>query len=101
MRVSIFRAKQPHDLIKEHGETRYHFVIFGAPLIDRPPPPKPPSQVAPAENSYIVQLYEVIGDELAAPVVSESDFAHSGPMLSLFTRSRLTFYSAEGLKELA
>ena len=97
---SIFRAKQPHDLIREHGETRYHLVVFGAPLINRPLPPTPPSRVAPGGNGYIVQLYGVIGKELAANVVSESDFAHSDSMLSLFNRSRLTFYSAEGLKEL-
>ncbi|RDI51499.1 restriction endonuclease [Microvirga subterranea] len=42
---SIFRVKQPLDLIKEHSQTRYHFTAFGAPLLERPPPPKPPSSV--------------------------------------------------------
>ena len=45
---SIFRAKQPLDLLQEHAQTPYHMVVFGLPLIDRPPPPAPPSAVAPA-----------------------------------------------------
>ena len=98
---SIFKAKQPLTLIEEHQKTRYHLVVFGAPLLDRPPPPKPPSHVAPAENGYIAQLREVIGDVLAISVTAEADFAHSLPMTRLYNRSRMTFYSAEGLKELA
>jgi hypothetical protein len=98
---SIFKAKQPLTLIEEHRETRYHLVVFGAPLLDRPLPPTPPSQVAPSENGYIAQLHEVIGDVLAISVAAEADFAHSLPMMRLYNRSRITFYSAEGLKELA
>lgn len=98
---SIFKAKLPHEIIKEHSETPYHLVVFGAPLIDRPLPPTPPSQVAPAENGYIAQLHQVIGDALAVPVTAEAHFAHSQPMTRLYNRSRMTFYSAEGLKELA
>jgi hypothetical protein len=98
---SIFHAKQPHDLIDEHRQTRFHLRVFGAPLIDRPPPPAPPSHVAAAENGYIVQLYEVIGKALDIDVTTDTDFAYSDQMLSLYNRSRITFYSAEGLKELA
>ncbi len=98
---SIFKAKQPHDLINEHAKTKYHLVVFGAPLIDRPAPPKPPSDVAPSEARYIEQLFAVISAQLKTDVKGLSDFVHSVPHSGLFTRSRLTFYSAEGLFELA
>ena len=61
---SIFRAKQPHELLTEHAKTRYHLTVFGAPLIDRPPPPAPPSDVTPGEAGYVMQLYEVISEQL-------------------------------------
>jgi hypothetical protein len=97
----IFRAKQPHNLLNEHGKTRYHLNVFGAPLIERPAPPAPPSIVAPSERAYVGQLYEVIAEELGIGIKEAVDFAHSASMRNLFDRSRITFYSAEGLKELA
>jgi hypothetical protein len=98
---SIFRAKQPLGLIDEHAKTRFHLPVFGLPLIDRPPPPKPPSSVDPSEAVYVAQLYEVIGEAVGKKVSSFSDFADEFRHVSLFDRSRLTFYCAEGLKELA
>jgi hypothetical protein len=98
---SIFRAKQPLDLINEHAQTRYHLTVFGLPLIDRPKPPTPPSEVAPGENAYVTQLLAVISADLGLSVSSLSDFLHSDKHRRLFDRSRLTFYHAEGLKELA
>lgn len=98
---SIFRAKQPEELINEHAKTKYHLVIFGAPLIDRPAPPEPPSDVAVSEVRYIEQLYAVIASHLKLSVQSAADFQSSKYHAALFTRSRLTFYSAEGLFELA
>ncbi|WP_395407891.1 ABC-three component system protein [Pseudoduganella sp. UC29_106] len=98
---SIFRAKQPIELINEHAETKYHLVVFGAPLIDRAPPPQPPSVVAAAEARYIAQLYAVISSHLQKEVQCLSDFETSKYHVGLFKRSRLTFYSAEGLFELA
>jgi hypothetical protein len=98
---SIFRVKQPMDIVEEHRQTEYHLVVFGVPLVERPPPPKPPSQVAPEEAGYVKQLFKVIAEHLGAPVSTCSDFGHLAPMKGLFERSRLTFYCAEGLKELA
>jgi hypothetical protein len=98
---SIFRSKQPIELLKEHGQTPYHLPVFGAPLIDRGPPPAPPSTVAASESGYVRQLFEVIADHLNVPVSSVADFAHEGAMKRLFELSRIKFYSAEGLKELA
>ncbi|MBB6580162.1 restriction endonuclease [Ralstonia solanacearum] len=98
---SIFRAKQPHELLAEHAETQFHLTVFGAPLIDRPPPDSPPSTVAPAETKYIQQLYGVIGHDIGAPVQAAADFQHSPVHIKIFERSRITFYCAEGLKELA
>jgi len=98
---SIFTAKQPLELISEHARTRYHLTIFGAPLIDRPPPPTPPSSVAPTESGYIGQLYELIGEVMGATIRDPVDFSHSAIYRRLFERSRITFYCAEGLKELA
>ena len=97
----IFHAKQPHELIVEHSETPYHLTVFGAPLINRPPPPTPPSAVAATENGYILQLFSVIAEQLGAPVSATADFSTNPEMWRLFSRSRVTFYSAEGLKELA
>lgn len=98
---SIFRAKQPLDLISEHAKTRYHLTVFGAPLIDRPPPPAPPSSVAPIESGYVNQLYSVIGEAMGVSVSTAADFSHDKTFQNLFDRSRITFYCAEGLKELA
>lgn len=98
---SIFRAKQPDELISEHAQTEYHLVVFGAPLIDRPAPPQPPSVVATTEARYIEQLYAVISSDVQRKVLCAADFADSKYHTTLFTRSRLTFYSAEGLFELA
>jgi hypothetical protein len=98
---STFRAKQPLELIKEHAKTRYHLTIFGAPLLDRPPPPTPPSTVAAGETEYVTQLYDVIGEALGTTISGKADFADHAIYLRLFDRSRITFYCAEGLKELA
>jgi hypothetical protein len=98
---SIFRAKQPIDLIKEHAQTRFHLTVFGLPLINRPKPPKPPSLVAPGETEYVRQLYEVVGEDLGIPVHDLKDLVHADAHIKLFDRSRITFYCAEGLKELA
>ncbi|WP_198577296.1 ABC-three component system protein [Caulobacter hibisci] len=98
---ATFRIKQPHELIDEHGKTKYHHIIFGAPLITRPPVSPPPSTVAPLETAYVGQLFEVIGQELKIPVSQPNDFAHDSTCRVLFNRSRLTFYAAEGLKALA
>lgn len=98
---SIFRAKQPLDLINEHAQTSYHLTVFGLPLIERPPPPMPPSEVTPGEMGYVGQLYSVIGQATGKKILSVTDFADSSANLRLFDRSRLTFYCAEGLKELA
>ncbi|MDH7794609.1 MULTISPECIES: ABC-three component system protein [unclassified Beijerinckia] len=98
---SIFRAKQPQALLEEHQQTPYHLTVFGAPLIQRPKPPQPPSAVAPGENQYVAQLLTVVAKDLGQPVSGLADFLHSDKHRKLFDRSRLTFYCAEGLKELA
>jgi hypothetical protein len=98
---SIFRAKQPLELINEHAKTRFHLAVFGAPLIDRPPPPKPPSTVAPGETTYVKQLFEVIAEQMGSTVTCSADFASVVDHSRLYDRSRITFYCAEGLKELA
>lgn len=98
---SAFRAKQPLTLLEEHAQTKYHLTVFGAPLIERAKPPEPPSEVAPGENEYVTQLMEVISADIGRPVTNLTDFVHSEKHRRLFDRSRLTFYHAEGLKELA
>lgn len=98
---SIIKAKQPDELVKEHAQTEYHLIIFGAPLINRPDAPAPPSIVAEGEARYIEQLYDVISQHLNTKVSCFQDFEDSRYHAILFTRSRLTFYSAEGLFELA
>ena len=98
---SIFKAKQPQDLLNEHARTRYHLTVFGLPLIDRPPPATPPSTEAPIETKYIRQLYAVIGEALNTTVSAPRDFVQDSRLRTLFDRSRITFYFAEGLKELA
>lgn len=95
------RVKQPLDLINEHGQTKYHPAVFGAPLIERPPPATPPSQVCEAERGYVGELFKVIGEMTSETVTGEADFAGDAEARNLFERSRMTFYSAEGLKELA
>jgi hypothetical protein len=98
---SIFSAKQPLDFIKEHATTHYHLAVFGAPLIERPPAPEPPSEVTAQERIYTEQLYLVIAERLQIPVTSVKDFLSDADMSLLFKRSRVSFFSAEGLKGLA
>ena len=98
---TIFRAKQPLELLNEHAQTRFHLAVFGAPLIERPPTQTPPSSVAPLETGYVAQLYELIGQEMSQTVSKPDDLPTKGPLRTLFDRSRITFYCAEGLKELA
>lgn len=98
---SFVRVKQPQDLIAEHAQTQYHLIVFGAPLIERPPPAEPPSKVEESERGYVGQLFQVIGEMTGSSISVESDFAGHIQARSLFERSRMTFYSAEGLKELA
>jgi hypothetical protein len=97
----IFRAKQPMEILKEHAQTRYHLTVFGLPLIERPKPPSPPSAVLPGEIGYVAQLYDVIAEDMGIHVARDSDFSASEPHRKLFERSRITFYCAENLKELA
>lgn len=97
----IVRAKQHLELIKEHGHTDYHLIVFGKPLIERPKPSTPPSLIAEKERTYVRQLFEVIEEMTGSSIQQESDFkGHQRPTL-LFERSRASFYSTEGLKELA
>lgn len=97
----VIRAKQHLELIKEHGETRYHLTVFGKPLIDRPKPLAPPSAIAEKERTYVRQLFEVIEEMTGTPIKQEADFEGKRQPAHLFERSRASFYSAEGLKELA
>lgn len=98
---SIFKAKQPQELLDEHAQTRYHLTVFGLPLVERPPATTPPSTADPLETTYINQLYAVIAEALNVAVSTPQDFAHDPKLRTLFDRSRITFYFAEGLKELA
>jgi hypothetical protein len=98
---TAFRAKQPLDLLNEHSQTKYHLTVFGAPLIERSKAPEPPSKVAPSENGYIAQLMKVISADIGYAVSNLTDFLNSDKHRRLFDRSRLTFYHAEGLKQLA
>lgn len=97
----IFRAKQPLELLNEHAQTRYYNMVFGAPLIERVKPGPPPSSVAPAETVYISSLCHAISQALGKDITCESDLSGHTMHLNLFKRSRLTFYCAENLKELA
>lgn len=98
---SIFRAKQPQEMLDEHAQVpRYHLPVFGLPLVDRPPPPAPPSSVAPKEATYIKALLAAMSHKLGVPVSKAEDLADE-TLRRLFDRSRITFYCAEGLKELA
>jgi len=98
---SIFRVKQPLELLNEHAQTRYHLTVFGAPLIDRVVPKAPPSSVAPTETAYISRLMEAISETVGETVVDEPGLDPYPKQAALFRRSRLTFYCAENLRELA
>lgn len=41
---SFVRVKQPLELLSEHHQTKYHGIVFGSPLVDRPKPQVPPSK---------------------------------------------------------
>jgi hypothetical protein len=99
--LSIVKVKQPLDILHEHSQTYFHDIVFGKPLTERPPAPAPPSTIAEEERAYVQQLFQVISEMISAPVKAEDDFASHSKSATLFERSRITFYSAEGLKRLA
>lgn len=91
---------QPHDLLNQHAETKYHPRIFGLPMIMLPPPPPPPSEVdETVELVYVTQIYDVISEQLNKTVSGTEDFSSEDYLLYIFEKARLAFYSAEGLKE--
>lgn len=98
---SFVRVKQPLEILSEHGQTKYHKLVFGAPLVDRPKPAMPPSVIAPTEQGYVQQLYNIIAELMGTDIQKEADFDGHKMSSLLFKRSRASFYSAEGLKELA
>jgi hypothetical protein len=49
----------------------------------------------------VQRLYEAIAERLKLTIDTASDFHHDATCRAIFERARLTFYSAEGLKELA
>jgi len=98
--LGFIRAKQPLDILKEHAQTVYHRFVFGGPLHERSPK-LPPSMVAVSEQRYVAQLYEVIGGIMGRHVTDATDFNADTKCSNLFKRSRISFYSAEALKELA
>jgi hypothetical protein len=49
----------------------------------------------------VTQLFAVIAEVLGTSVAALTDFVNDPALSRLFDRSRITFYSAEGLKELA
>ncbi|AYG61481.1 hypothetical protein CCGE525_15090 [Rhizobium jaguaris] len=98
---SFVRVKQPLEILGEHAQTKYHRFVFGAPLVDRAKPAVPPSLIAEKERGYVRQLYDVIGELTGMYVQTEADFDGHSKSALLFKRSRASFYSAEGLKELS
>ncbi|WP_082711598.1 ABC-three component system protein [Methylobacterium indicum] len=98
---SFVRVKQPLELLSEHAKTKYHSIVFGSPLRDRPKLKPPPSTVAQEETNYVQQLYRVIQEQKGIQITCLNDFISDKFFSKLFIRSRASFYSAEGLKELA
>ncbi|TCP32404.1 ABC-three component system protein [Sphingomonas sp. BK235] len=98
---TIFKVKQPLELLNEHAQTRYHLTVFGLPLIERIVPKAPPSSVAPTETVYISKLLAAISEGVGAAIADEAGLALHKKEAALFRRSRLTFYCAENLRELA
>lgn len=96
----IVRVMQPLELLKQHAQTKYHLRVFGKPLVERPPPPMPPSEVDPIELKYVTQIYDGIAERFGVVVKCPEDFKGNTLATSIFQRARLTFYSAEGLKQL-
>lgn len=97
----IFRVKQPLELLNEHAQTRYHLTVFGAPLVERIVPKAAPSSVAPTETVYISRLMAAISEAIGKTVADETALQPHPKEAALFRRSRLTFYCAENLRELA
>ncbi len=98
---TIFKVKQPLELLNEHAQTRYHLTVFGLPLIERIIPKAPPSSVAPTETVYINRLLAAISEGVGATIADEAGLVPYKKEAALFRRSRLTFYCAENLRELA
>lgn len=95
---SIIRVVQPHELIEQHGRTKYHARVFGLRLVERPAVPPPPEAIAAHETRYVTQLYEAYQDHLGTPVASPFDFAGNRRLETIFRHARISFYSAEALE---
>jgi hypothetical protein len=97
--LSIVRVIQPHELISQHGKTKYHHRVFGVKLIERPASVPPPPGLATKETVYVRQIWNAFGDHLKKPIGATDDFNSDARLRTIFAQARIAFYSAESLKE--
>lgn len=98
---SIITPLLPHELIRQHSQTKYHAFVFGSQLKPRPNPPEPPSVIAQNEVNYVQHMYDAFAEHLKYPIHDRTSFSHNEYLMRAFDHAREGFYSAESLKEFA
>ncbi|HYH15815.1 MAG TPA: ABC-three component system protein, partial [Flavisolibacter sp.] len=98
---SIVKAKQPHELIGEHGTTTYHASRFGGGLLKyRQTIPKAVEEIDKRELEYTEQLLEVYSQELSKPIATKDELEkEDADFFEHFNHQRDCFYSAESLEK--
>lgn len=95
---SIFKHKEPLDLIKLVRGTMGYSSIFGGGLKRRREIPiSPPNEIADKELTYTKKIFEAYSDFLNDKVVNETDIANQEILKNHFDRQRRYFYTAESL----
>lgn len=98
---AIFRSLSPTDLIEQHGKTRYHKLVFGLGLEERPRPGVTPPEVEPKESRYVAEFLEAASEEAGVPLLKADDVDGHTEIAQTFRHARQCFYEAEQLKEFA
>lgn len=97
---SIFKSKQPLDVIAEHGLTKYHAARFGGGLKrTRTNIPSATKDIQHFELNYTNQLFEVYSEKEEKPFKQKDDLKPFSELYEHFNESRNSFYCAESLNQ--
>lgn len=97
---SIFKAKQPLEIIMEHRKTIWYLHRFGGEIPkSRPPHNTPPDQIDETETKYIAKLLAAYSDHKKQSIDDLQKLSSFSDLKSHFNNQREDFYRAESLKQ--
>lgn len=97
---SIISDIDPSEFVKQHAQTQYHILRFGAGIRkfrDKIPEPDPNIQIR--EQRYTESLFEVYQESLGIPINNVDDLMSQATYFKHFVEQRRGFYSSESLEK--